>query len=155
MSALGRNRSRQPGRGRHRQQPSQVGRELGAQQPGDYADGQHGPGPPGQAMSPAGAFGGPPAPILMLGGGAGPADAGPHPHRHHRPAGGRPPLARPGHQALVLIVVLMMVEVGEQGLEVAVAEGPDRDARRLLVAGGPQVIGVRLGIGHGWPPSQC
>jgi hypothetical protein len=48
-----------------------------------------------------------------------------------------------------------MVEVGEQGLEVAVAEGPDRDPRRLLVAGGPQVIGVRLGIGHGWPPWQC
>jgi hypothetical protein len=33
--------------------------------------------------------------------------------------------------------LLVMVEVGEQGLEVAEAEGPDGDARRLLVAGGP------------------
>jgi hypothetical protein len=61
----------------------------------------------------------------------------------------------PTGKALVLIVLLMMVEVGEQGLEVAGAEGPDRDARRLLVTVGPQVIGVRLGIGHGWPPWQC
>src|SRR5829696_10413968 len=92
----------------------------------------------------------------MLGGGTGAADAGPHPHRHHRPARGRPPPGRPDHQALVLIVVLVVVEVGEQGLKVAVAEGPDGHARRLLVAGGPQVVGVGwdgAGIGHGWPPS--
>jgi hypothetical protein len=53
--------------------------------------------------------------------------------------------------------LLMMVDVGEQGLEVAVAEGPDRHARRLLVASGPAVVGVGLrggvGPGHGWPPS--
>jgi hypothetical protein len=145
VSALGRNRSR------HREQPSQVG----AQQPGGHAGGQHDSDPPGQAMGRAGAFGGPPAPILVLGGGTGAADAGPHPHRHHRPASGRPPPCRPGHQALVVIVVLVMVEVGEQGLEVAVAEGPDGDARRLLVTGGPPVIGIRRGIGHGWPPSGC
>ena len=73
----------------------------------------------------------------MLGGGAGAADADPDPHRHHRPARGRPPLARPDHQALVLIVLVVVVEVDEQGLEVAGAEGPDGDAWRLLVTGGP------------------
>jgi hypothetical protein len=34
-------------------------------------------------------------------------------------------------------VLVVVIEVGEQGLEVAVAEGPDGDAWRLLVAGGP------------------
>ena len=57
---------------------------------------------------------------------------------------------RPAHREAPdseLEITPEMVEVGEQGLEVAVAEGPDGDAWRLLVAGGPEVVGVGLG---GW-----
>jgi hypothetical protein len=35
--------------------------------------------------------------------------------------------------------------VGEQGVEVAVAQGPDRDARRLLSTRRPAAVRVRVG----------
>jgi hypothetical protein len=95
-------------------------------------------------MGPGGQLGSSPAPVLALGRGAGTTDAGPHPYRHHRPARSWPQPDRPRQQPLVLVVV---VEVGEQGLEVGVAEGPDGHARRLLVAGRPAAVRVRVGRG--------
>jgi hypothetical protein len=96
---------------------------------------------------PGGAFGGPPAPVGGLGRGAGAADSGPHPHCHHRPR-------RPGSGRVVLVVV----EVGEQGGQVGVAKRPDRHAWLLVVARWPSLVGVGLGgmmPWHGWPPWRC
>jgi hypothetical protein len=68
----------------------------------------------------------------------------PIPYRHHRLARGRPPPGGLCQRALVLVVV---VEVAEQGLEVSVAEGPDGHARLLVVAERPAAVRVRIGLG--------
>jgi hypothetical protein len=87
---------------------------LCGRRPRNHPDGDHGGHPPGQAAGPCGEPSGPPAPVLSVGGGAGAADAGPDPHRHHR--------RRPtGPEDVVL--VLVVVEVAEQGGQVGLAEG--------------------------------
>jgi hypothetical protein len=48
------------------------------------------------------------------------------------------------------VLVLVGDEVGEQGGQVGLAEGTDRHARPLVVTGGPEAVGVRVGLpGHG------
>ena len=44
---------------------------------------------------------------------------------------------------------MVVVEVGEEGGQVGVAERPDRHARRLVVTGGPEAVRVGVGVGPG------
>ena len=49
-----------------------------------------------------------------------------------------------------MVPVLVVVEVGEQGGQVGLAEGPDRHPRLLVVTGGPDAVRVRVRLpGHG------
>ena len=66
---------------------------------------------------------------LRLGGAARPAHAGPHPHRHHRPV-----RAGAGQQ-----LVGVVAEVGEDGLQVGLAERPHRPAGPVIVVEGEPV----------------
>jgi hypothetical protein len=131
------------------QQPGRAGQARGEPR-GEHPDagpgGEDGGGPPGQAAGPGRPLGGAAAPVLCLGGGAGSAHGGPHPHRHHRRRRGRPG----GVVVEVLVVaVVVLVEVGEQRDQVGVAKRPDRQARLLVVAGRPVAIGVGDGLVHG------
>jgi transposase len=139
-------KAHQPAQPSHDRDPSQgrqVGNDSCGGQPCGHAGGGQGHDPPGQAADPGGELRGPPPLVLGAGGGSGAADAGPDPHRHHR----RQPTGS-------WYVVLVVVEVGEQGGQVSVAEGTDRHSGLLVVTGGPEAIGAgvglqRVGPGHG------
>jgi hypothetical protein len=134
----------QPPAGRHRSQPTDLqphpGRKQAAKQSASDTSHHDDGHPPGQGVGPVGPLGRPHPPPPRLGR---PArltpHAGWHLYRHHRPI-----LAGAGQQP-----VRVIGEVGEDGLEVGLAERPHRAAGPILVV----VEGPGSATGHRGPPS--
>jgi hypothetical protein len=117
----------QPPAGRRRGQPaedqSQPGRQLAAKDSPTDTDPEEDGDPPGQGAGPDGPLGRPQSLPGRLGGTARPAHAGPDPHRHHRP------ISTGADQQLIGVVA----QVGEDGLEVGLAERPHRPTRPIVI----------------------
>ena len=128
----------QPPAGRHGRQPAknqpQPRCQQAAKEPADGGDGEDGGGPPGNGPGPGRPLGRPQPLPGRLGGAAWAAHAGLDPHRHHRP------IADGAGQQLVGVVA----QVGQDGLQVSLAERPHRPTRSILII----VEGPRSRTGH-------
>jgi hypothetical protein len=121
----------QPPAGPHRRQPAedqpQRRCQQAAKQPADGGDGEDGGDSPGQGPGPDRPLARPLLPPPRLGRAAWPAHCRPHPHRYHRP------ISTGIGQELVGVVG----EVGEDGLQIGLAERPHRAAGPVIVVEGP------------------
>jgi hypothetical protein len=127
----------QPPAGHHGRQPADHQAEPGHYQAAEDSaggtDAEAGGHPPGQAPGPDGPLARPGPPPPGLGRAARPTHRGLHPHRHHRPIG-----AGASQEPIGIVG-----ELGENGLQVGLAERPHRPAGPVIVVEGP-----RSGTGH-------
>jgi hypothetical protein len=108
----------------HANHQAEPGRRHTARDSCTDSDAQGRGDPPEQGPGPGGPLGRPQAPPPGLGGAARPAHRGPDPDRHHRPIG------TGSSQRLFRVIA---GEVGEDGLQVGLAEGPHRPTRPVVV----------------------